>query len=252
MPNRILKETICTSETLESISDFEENLFYRLIVNCDDYGRLDARPAILKSKCYPLRDRLTLKTLQDALMALARAGCVKLYDVDGRPYLCLPTWGVHQQVRAKKSKFPAPDSNGYQMISDDSICPRNPIQSNPIQSESVYDAREGDRFGLSLEEAVARSQLLDDVLAAAQDINLATKGRKLDEITQLCMDYTPEWVLSAILRTADAAKDKWSWFYVRKVLEGWKADGGPGGKKQEAAALPPGFKHVRPPREGSA
>ena len=94
-----------------------------------------------------------------------------------------------------------------------------------------------------------RSQMLDEILAAAADINLAVKGRKLDEINQLCMDYTPEWVLKAIIRTADASQDKWSWFYVRKVLEGWKADGVPEScKKPDAQQLPPGFKHVRPPR----
>lgn len=46
MPNRIIKESICTSDTLSRLSDFQENFFYRLIVSVDDYGRLDARPAI--------------------------------------------------------------------------------------------------------------------------------------------------------------------------------------------------------------
>jgi len=136
MPNRIIKETICTSDSLSQLSDFEENLFYKLLVNCDDYGRFDARPAIVKSRCYPLRERLTLKNIEDALSSLARVGCVKLYQVDGKPYLHLPTWEVHQQIRAKKSKFPEPDNNGYQLIADDIKCPRNPIQSesnpNPI------------------------------------------------------------------------------------------------------------------------
>lgn len=39
MPNRILKESITTSETLDSLSAEEERLFYRLLVICDDYGR---------------------------------------------------------------------------------------------------------------------------------------------------------------------------------------------------------------------
>jgi len=134
MPNRIIKESICTSDSLEELTDFEENFFYRIIANCDDYGRFDARPAVLKARCYPLRERLTNRTVQDALSSMARVGCVELYEVDGKPYLHLPSWGIHQQIRAKKSKFPAPDSNGNQLISDDCNSPRNPIQSNPIQS----------------------------------------------------------------------------------------------------------------------
>lgn len=141
MPNRLIKDTICTSESLSQLKDFHENFFYRLIVNCDDYGRMDARPAILKAKLYPLRERLTLRDVEDALQALAAVGCVERYEVDGKPYLQLPTWGVHQQIRAKKSKFPAPDIICNQMISDDIKCTRNPIQSNP---NNIPDCESGE------------------------------------------------------------------------------------------------------------
>ncbi len=43
MPNRIIKESICRSEEIDSLSWFEEVLFYRLIVTCDDFGRYDGR-----------------------------------------------------------------------------------------------------------------------------------------------------------------------------------------------------------------
>ncbi len=45
MPSRILKESICTSENLATISAEAEVLFYRLIVKADDFG-LYARPAL--------------------------------------------------------------------------------------------------------------------------------------------------------------------------------------------------------------
>ena len=50
MPNRIIKESICTSETLDKLNWFEEVFWYRLIVTCDDFGRMDARIPILKSR----------------------------------------------------------------------------------------------------------------------------------------------------------------------------------------------------------
>lgn len=139
MPNRILKESICTSDSLNQLSPFEEVFFLHLIVNCDDYGRFDARPAILKARLFPLKDRLSLKDIESALGKLADVGCVKLYSVDSKPYLYLPAWEVHQNVRAKKSKYPAPDENSEQqyadtckqMNADASKCPRNP---NPIRN----------------------------------------------------------------------------------------------------------------------
>lgn len=151
MPNRLIKESICSSDDINSLTMFQEIFFYRLIVNCDDYGLLDARPAILKSRLFPLRD-VSHEEIKDALNALSRIGMVTQYVVDGKPYLCLNNWKKHQQVRASRSKYPKPDDgeimhvnaddiSGNQLISDD-IKNNQPIsnvpviQSNPIQSES--------------------------------------------------------------------------------------------------------------------
>lgn len=109
MPNRIIKESICTSDTIDTLSWFEEVLFYRLMVNCDDFGRFDGRPTIIKNRLFPLKDNLTIKTVSAALTSLANSGLVAMYEFDGKPYLYLPTWNKHQSVRAKKSKYPSPD-----------------------------------------------------------------------------------------------------------------------------------------------
>ena len=145
MPNRIIKESICTSDTINQMTPFQETFFYRLIVSCDDFGRMDARPAILKAKLFPLRDRMTLKDIGDALQALADIGCVDLYEVGGKPYLCLPSWKVHQTIRNKKSKYPAPEDGEHapadncdQLQSIASKCARNPIQS---ESESKSESK---------------------------------------------------------------------------------------------------------------
>ena len=128
MPNRIIKESICRSDTIDSLSWFEEVLFYRLIVVCDDYGRFDGRAAIIKGSCFPLKD-VTVKQINESLDKLVSVGLVRVYEAQGRPYLQMSTWEMHQQIRAKKSKFPAPDETCNHMISDDIKCPRNPIQS---------------------------------------------------------------------------------------------------------------------------
>jgi len=131
MPNRIIKESICTSENIDQLSAFHETVFYRMIVNCDDFGRMDARPKILASKLFPLKD-IRPAQMEGALRALTSAELVCLYEVDGKPFLQMKTWDRHQQIRAKKSKFPGMDESeigSNQMISDDIKCSRNPIQS---------------------------------------------------------------------------------------------------------------------------
>ena len=138
MPNRIIKESICTSDTVDKLSWFEAVLFYRLIVNCDDYGGFDGRPVVIKNRLFPLKEGLTVKAVTAAINTLVTNGMVALYMFEGKPFLYLPTWENHQQIRAKKSKYPSPeegietnDINGYHVISNVPV-----IQSNPIQSES--------------------------------------------------------------------------------------------------------------------
>lgn len=123
MPNRIIKESICRSESINSLTAFEENLFIRLIVVCDDYGRFDGRAAIIKGSCYPLKD-IRINQIEKALDKLSTAGMVKMYEVQGKPYLQLTAWERHQQIRAKNSKYPSPETTCNHMISDDIKCPR--------------------------------------------------------------------------------------------------------------------------------
>lgn len=138
MPDRIIKESACMSETLNQLSDFEERFWWRLTVNCDDYGRFDARPAILKSRLFPLMGGKTHKDMQKALTALASVGLVKLYEVDGRPFLQVVKWEKHQRIRAKRSKFPEPAVNCCQAPSNVPVIQSNP-NPNPIQCESGAD-----------------------------------------------------------------------------------------------------------------
>jgi hypothetical protein len=154
MPNRIIKETICTSDTIDRLDWFDEVCFYRLTVNVDDYGRFDARPAILKSRLFPLKADVTDEMITGALLRLEEAELVCIYTVDGKPYLFLPSWERHQTIRNHKSKYPAPESNCKQLQAieincnqlqaDASNCARNPIQyeSNPNPDTNTSRADE--------------------------------------------------------------------------------------------------------------
>lgn len=115
MPNRILKESVCTSPNIERLSWFEEVCFYRLIVQCDDYGRLDARPVLLRAKLFPLREDVSAAAVDEAISALEEAGLVARYEANDQPYLHVLSWDRHQRIRSKRSRFPAPiwDETAY-------------------------------------------------------------------------------------------------------------------------------------------
>ena len=161
MPNRIIKESICTSDSIEQLSWFEEVLFYRLMVNCDDYGRYDGRPAIIKNRIFPLKNKLTEKAIKDGLASLVNADLIIYYVVDGKPFLQLKTWEAHQNIRAKKSKYPSPsDSSCIQLQANEINCKQMyanvpVIQSNPIQSESESNPMRSSFTPPTLEEVTA-------------------------------------------------------------------------------------------------
>ena len=134
MPNRILKESICTSDTLDQLTAEEECFFYRLIVNCDDFGLMDAREAVLRSRLYPLRvDRVKTDEMLGYLARLQAVGLIEVYEVRGRRYLHITSWDDHQQRRAQKPKFPLPNDPGATTIALAPL-PAHSNQSANLQS----------------------------------------------------------------------------------------------------------------------
>lgn len=135
MPNRIIKESMCSSEKIAGLTDFEFRLWIGLITQADDAGRGDARPAIIKGRVFPFRERLSIKDIDAALQVLAAKGCVSLYTVDGKPYFLFPGWVKHQRVRDCKPKYPEPLEN-YIPPQSAAICGELPQSAALIQSES--------------------------------------------------------------------------------------------------------------------
>jgi hypothetical protein len=107
MPTRYLKPGICDSDCIEAIKlPASEVFYYRLLTVVDDFGRMDARPLLLKSKCFPVKVSATEKLVSQWLADIEQAGLVKVYTVDGKPYLQILKWD--NKPRASESKYPNP------------------------------------------------------------------------------------------------------------------------------------------------
>lgn len=217
MPNRIIKESICTSEDLDKLSPMAEILFYRLIVKADDYGAYYGNESIVKSTCFPLKsDEIKCDQVKSWIMELASAGLIYVYEAeDGRKYIQFVKWSKHQQVRAKKSKFPQFGSSCNQLIADVSKCPRNPIQSNtnPIQSESNEKAQPSDN-----ENDLSR------VMNFYFDrVNPTPSPMSIDELKHYTASLGADVVLHALGIALDERKTGWS--YIRGILSRYERDG---------------------------
>ena len=158
MGNRIIKESICTSEDLNRLSPQAEILFYRLITKVDDYGCFHGNEKIIKSYCFPLKsdDEVSPEAVKKWLQEIADAGIIYLYTApDGKAYLQFAKWSLHQEIRTQKHKFPTfaevccnskqNETDCGELLQSDADCGNsgqksancrlNPIQSNPNQSK---------------------------------------------------------------------------------------------------------------------
>ena len=191
MPNRILKESICRSEEIDFLSWFEEVLFYRLIVTCDDYGRYDGRAKVIKGTCFPLKD-ITEKDIDKALSKLSVVGLVKIYEIQEKPYLQLITWGEHQRIRNQKSKYPeydpkcdislTIDSKRQQEQTNDSNCEQN--QSEQVEPPVItLLLNTGEEYGISQSNVYEWSELYPavDIMQCLRNMKgwlLANKSKR--------------------------------------------------------------------------
>lgn len=111
MPTRYLKPGICDSEAIDRCSPLAECLFYRLLVNVDDFGRLDGRPAVIRAKCFPLKDTVKNSDITAWLQELHANYLILLYEVNGAPFLQINKWD--NVPRSQTSKCPAPPTGAH-------------------------------------------------------------------------------------------------------------------------------------------
>ena len=128
-----------------------EILFSHLMVKVDDFGVYFRNEQIIKNTCFPLKSsEIKVKQVESWLNELVKAGLLFAYVAeDGKKYVQFTKWAKHQQIRAKKSKYPLFDSTCNQLITDDDNSCRNPIQYE-IQSISAQSADEIESCFLAL------------------------------------------------------------------------------------------------------
>ena len=119
MPNRIIRDAILTSEAVASLGWPEEVFYRRLHSIVDDYGRYEANPQLLRSRCYPLQtDNVRTADITRWMAACQKAGLILEYEVAGKHYLEVLKFGQQQRSASKYPQPPPPDSTCNQLLAD--------------------------------------------------------------------------------------------------------------------------------------
>jgi len=205
MPNRILKESITTSCEVDNLSADEERFFYRLIVVCDDFGRMDARPRILRAKCFPLKvDEISDSDVANWLQGLVDSGLVITYIVDGKPYLQVATFEKHNTRRAQHSKYP-------DMQADANICKQ--VHANVSETRDTRHETRDTRSERREEAAAAPENLSPhekdclNTLRAVENYPFDF-AKDLDMLRIFMLDYPEIDILTELKKWRDYKRDK--------------------------------------------
>lgn len=122
MPNRIVRDSILTSERIATLGWAEEVFYRRLMSIVDDYGRTEAGHQLLRAKCYPLQtDSVRVADISRWMAACHKSGLILEYAANGKQYLEIANFG--QQLRSA-SKCPDPKASDIkcsQVTSDEHL-----------------------------------------------------------------------------------------------------------------------------------
>jgi hypothetical protein len=193
------------------MSLFQRDLFWRLIVNADDFGRFDGRLNILKGALYPL-ESVTEKAIEEGLKGLSTQGIVDLYSVGGKPFLRLINWLTYQQQRAKDSKYPAPNVDNSE---DKVLCDQ--LISSDCKCSRLIDSDRTDITRCNLCAIGARAYELDRMLREYARHN-EPDWQKILKLADMMKGIEIPAVRKAVLLSKDADNPM---AYLMTVVENW-------------------------------
>lgn len=140
MPNRVIRDGLLDSEKILKLSAEEERFYVRLLLIVDDYGRFEARSVYLKSKCFPVNEKIKSEHVKKWLKKLLDEKLILIYSVEGKDYLEIVEF--NQRLRQKKEKYPGPElADDSNVLTLDRHTSRTLSESNPIRKETETEKK---------------------------------------------------------------------------------------------------------------
>ena len=148
---RFIYPTIATSLSLAKVSALAELLFWRILPQADDQGRLTGHPKQLKAQVCPMRDEITVENIPQLLAELEQSDLIIQYAGSSETLLQIKKWWDFQSGmrRIYPSKYPPPEgwedrvkgmketSGGQMETSGPIVPPIVNISGNQVISKSV-------------------------------------------------------------------------------------------------------------------
>ena len=226
---RSIHPSCSTSLSLANLSPLAELLFYHMIANADDQGRLPGDLRVLKALVCPMREEITRENISVLLGEIANQEMIVRYNDSDGPVIQLRNWWRYQQQQwAYKSRYAPParwvDHLRFKRggIVHTMNWPPTPETSSEASPEASGEAS-GDTTGKGTGDPVLAqlSQLYE------KEIGIISAAIS-QELTEFAAEYKAkeaplEWISEAFKEAATMNKRNWK--YVKAILVRWVTEG---------------------------
>lgn len=209
---RSIKPDAFTSLSLSEVDRGVRWTFAGLWTHCDDEGRAEYDPRLLKAALYPVDDDITAADISTDMKALDSIGAVCFYSAGGKNYFHIPTFSEHQHPNRKV----------------DSRLPKCP----------VHDASPGTEINTDVqltEGSVSKQGALTPVVVVVDgvvDVEVAPAKEPRKRGTRITEDWKPTEADIAWQRT-EKITDEQARRETEKFLSHFLAASGPSSVKRE-------------------
>jgi len=116
----ILRKQTVRSDSLNQCSLFAFNAWGYFLQRCDNHGRFDARPRVVRVDMYPLRTDVTDEMVASMMDEYEQHGMIRRWKLNGKMFGEALSYQSHNDNRykAKPSIYLKPDELGEQRESD--------------------------------------------------------------------------------------------------------------------------------------
>jgi hypothetical protein len=183
------------SDKVQRLSTAAEVLFVRLLMKADVAGNFYANPELIKSLCFPLKTNVRtadivrwLHELSTPVPILTGPGkdtsakntaLLRMYEVDGKPYLHI--YGYGQKLKYAKEKFPKPPAEVNAELAEVEV-----EEEDKIENESE---RKNIRTHNSLKVIDTEKELLENNLW----LEKVCKSQKIKSV-DTCRDWLKKFI----------------------------------------------------------
>lgn len=256
---RMISSTTWTDEKFITLDDITRLVWFGIITNCDDQGRLQNNPLLIKAQLFPA-DRKSASLIKASIDRLADIEMITKYEKDGKSLIQINNWWTHQTPSwASASLYPAPDNwvdrvkvhakgGAIQSLNWDQkggyVATTLELHSSYVGATQSIEKVNGDVNGESKGDgkveaakiAAAGGEKSEAVAAVSKayesEIGIITAGTS-ERIKAAVEEYPADWITDAI---SEAVKyNARNWAYVSKVLARWKAQGRTNGNGKSPA-----------------